>query len=303
MTTSDSDLYIVDKFLSDFKKNIGRGLTLYPYECHELYLILNNIYGEVYESEGTKESKNSYPQNIIDIILGTKLYDINTIPNLDENLNKAYDTLESREKIFVIKRYKELLTYDQLGTKYNLTRERCRQIIQKALRKLRHPSRLRIILGTKDFMDEIKELERTIRNLEERVECSKRLEKMHDDRIEELKKQEKDISSSFLTVSIEELGLSTRSINCLKRLTNGWGREVSVEEIIEHSIEDLYKVRNLGKKSIDEIVAKVHGFGLKFKDEDKVNHYEDDDNDNDERYFDNDWVNDELYEDAEEEIW
>lgn len=268
MKTNDSNLYIVDNFLNDFKKNIsGRGLTLYPYECHNLYLILNSIYGEVYENEGTGESKNNYPQNIIDIILGTKLYDINTIPNLDENLNKAYDTLESREKIFVIKRYKELLTYDELGAKYNLTRERCRQIIQKALRKLRHPSRLRIILGTKDFMDEIKELERTIRNLEERVECSKRLEKMHDDRIEELKKQEKDISSSFLTVSIEELSLSTRSINCLRRLTNGWGREVSVEEIIEHSIEDLYKVRNLGKKSIDEIVAKVHGFGLKFKDE------------------------------------
>lgn len=302
MTTSNLDLYIVDKFLSDFKKNIGgHGLTLHPYECHNLYLILNNIYGEVYENEGTSESKNSYPQNIIDIILGTKLYDINTIPNLDENLNKAYDTLESREKIFVIKRYKEFLTYDELGTKYNLTRERCRQIIQKALRKLRHPSRLRIILGTKDFMDEIKELERTIRNLEERVECSKRLEKMHDDCIEELKKQEKDISSGFLTTSIEELGLSTRSINCLKRLTNGWGREVSVEEIVEHSIDDLYKVRNLGKKSIDEIVAKVHGFGLKFKDEDKVNHYDDDDDD--ERYLTNDWADDELYEDAEEEIW
>ena len=121
-----------------------------------------------------------------------------------------------------------------------------------------------------------------------------------DDHIEELKKQEKDISSSFLTVSIEELGLSTRSINCLRRLTNGWGREVSIEEIVEHSIEDLYKVRNLGKKSIDEIVAKVHSFGLKFKDEEKVNHYDDDD---DERYSTNDWVNDELYEDAEEEIW
>lgn len=298
MTTSDSNLYIVDKFLSDFKKNIGRSLTLYPYECHNLYMILNNIYGEVYESEGTSESKNSYPQNIIDIILGTKLYDINTIPNLEENLNKAYDTLESREKIFVIKRYKEFLTYDELGTKYNLTRERCRQIIQKALRKLRHPSRLRIILGTKDFMDEIKELERTIRNLEERVECSKRLEKMHDDHIEELKKQEKDISLSFLTVSIEELGLSTRSINCLKQLTNGWGREVIVEELVEHSIEDLYKVRNLGKKSIDEIVTKIHSFGLKFKDEDKVNHYDDDDDD--ERYLTNDWADDELYEDAEE---
>ena len=277
MTTNDSNLYVVDKFLSDFKKNIGRSVTLYPYECHNLYMILNNIYGEVYENEGTSDSKNNYPQNIIDIILGTKLYDINTIQNLEENLNKAYDTLESREKIFVIKRYKELLSYNELGTKYNLTRERCRQIIQKAIRKLRHPSRLRIILGTKDFMDEIKELECTIRNLEERVEVSQRLEKMHDDHIEELKKKEKDISSKFLTMSIEEIGFSTRSINCLRRLTNGWGREVTIEELIGYSIEDLYKVRNLGKKSIDNIVAKVHGLGLKFKDEDKVNYDEDDD--------------------------
>lgn len=293
MTTNDSNLYIVDKFLSEFKKNVGRSLTLYSYECHNLYMILNNIYGEIYENEGTSESKNSYPQNIIDIILGTKLYDINTIPNLEENLNKAYDTLIPKEKTFIIKRYKEFLSYEELGTKYNLTRERCRQIIQKTLRKLRHPSRLRIILGTKDFMDEIKELERTIRNLEERVECSKRLEKKHDDHIKELKKQEKDISLSFLTTSIEELGLSTRSINCIRRLTNGWGREIIIEELVEHSIEDLYKVRNLGKKSIDEIVTKVHSFGLKFKDEDKVNYDEDDDDE---------WVDNELYEDEEEEI-
>ena len=268
-TINNSNLYIVDKFLNEFHSYTGYGctLTLNSQECYELYLILNNIYGEIYENEGTNDSKNSYPQNIIDIILGTKLYDINTIPNLEENLEKAYDTLIPKEKSFIIKRYKELLTYDELAAKYNLTRERCRQIIQKALRKLRHPSRLRMILGTKDFMDEIKELERTIRNLEERIEASQRLEKIHDDRIEELKKQEKDISWSFLTVSIEELGLSTRSINCLKRLVNGWGREVSIEEITNHSIDDLYKVRNLGKKSVDEIVDKIHSLGLKFEGE------------------------------------
>ena len=273
MTYTDSQLNIVDKFLNEFKNHTGHTLTLNSQECYDLYLILNNIYGEVYENEATNESKCKYPQNIIDIVVGTKLYDIKTIDNLDKNLNEAYNTLEPREKSFVIKRYKELYSYEELAVEYNITRERCRQIIQKALRKLRHPSRLRMILGTKDIHEEIEELNRYARHLEERVECSKKLEKMHDDRIEELKKQEEDISSGFLTKNIEWLGLSVRSYNCLNRgvswyyyqKTHEWKKEITVEDLINLTIPELLDLRGLGAKSFEEISNKIYSLGLNFK--------------------------------------
>ena len=273
MTYTDSQLNIVDKFLSEFKNHTGSTLTLNGQECHELYMILNNIYGEIYENEGTNESKCKYPQNIIDIVVGTDLYDINTIKNLDKNLNEAYNTLEPREKSFIIKRYKEFYTYEDLAQEYNITRERCRQIIQKALRKLRHPSRLRMILGTKDIHEEIEKLNRYARHLEERVECSKRLEKMHDDRIEELKKQEEDISSGFLTKNIEWLGLSVRSYNCLNRgvswhyyqKTHEWKKEITVEDVINLTIPEIIDLRGLGAKSFEEISNKLYSLGLNFK--------------------------------------
>ena len=67
-----------------------------------------------------------------------------------------------------------------------------------------------------------------------------------------------------LEMTIEELDLSVRSFNCLKRAGIN-----TVEDLIGKSEEDMMKVRNLGRKSLDEVVAKLGslGFGLA-KDED-----------------------------------
>jgi DNA-directed RNA polymerase subunit alpha len=62
-----------------------------------------------------------------------------------------------------------------------------------------------------------------------------------------------------LEMTIEELDLSVRSFNCLKRAGIN-----TVEDLIGKSEEDMMKVRNLGRKSLDEVVAKLAslGFGL-----------------------------------------
>lgn len=71
-----------------------------------------------------------------------------------------------------------------------------------------------------------------------------------------------DDDNDRLSMSIEELDLSVRSFNCLKR-----DNIETVGELINRNIEDLMKIRNMGKKSLDEIVLKVHGLGLFFLDE------------------------------------
>ena len=65
-----------------------------------------------------------------------------------------------------------------------------------------------------------------------------------------------------LEMSIEELELSVRSFNCLKR-----AGIATVEDLINKSEADMMKVRNLGKKSFDEVTAKLHSLGLDFASE------------------------------------
>ena len=67
-----------------------------------------------------------------------------------------------------------------------------------------------------------------------------------------------------LEMSIEELELSVRSFNCLKR-----AGIATVEDLINKSEADMMKVRNLGKKSFDEVTAKLHSLGLDFAHEEE----------------------------------
>ena len=67
-----------------------------------------------------------------------------------------------------------------------------------------------------------------------------------------------------LEMTIEELDLSVRSFNCLKRAGIN-----TVEDLINKSEEDMMKVRNLGRKSLDEVVAKLASLGLSLKSEEE----------------------------------
>ncbi len=60
-----------------------------------------------------------------------------------------------------------------------------------------------------------------------------------------------------LEMTIEELDLSVRSFNCLKRAGIN-----TVEDLISKTEEDMMKVRNLGRKSLDEVVAKLNSLGF-----------------------------------------
>ena len=63
-----------------------------------------------------------------------------------------------------------------------------------------------------------------------------------------------------LEMNIEEMDLSVRSYNCLKRAGIH-----TVADLTRKSEEDMLKVRNLGRKSLDEVIAKLRSFGLDLK--------------------------------------
>lgn len=76
--------------------------------------------------------------------------------------------------------------------------------------------------------------------------------------------REEDKQVKLLELPIEEMDLSVRSYNCLKRAGIN-----TVEDLIKKSRSDMLKVKNLGIKSIDEVIAKLESYGLSLrKDED-----------------------------------
>ena len=76
--------------------------------------------------------------------------------------------------------------------------------------------------------------------------------------------REETIKEKVLEMTIEELDMSVRSFNCLKRA----GID-TVEDLTNRTEEDMIKVRNLGKKSLDEVIQKLHSLGLDLKREEE----------------------------------
>ena len=76
--------------------------------------------------------------------------------------------------------------------------------------------------------------------------------------------KEENKKERVLEMSIEDLELSVRSFNCLKRAGIS-----TVEDLANKSESDMMKVRNLGKKSLDEVTNKLHDLGLDFRKDDE----------------------------------
>ena len=71
---------------------------------------------------------------------------------------------------------------------------------------------------------------------------------------------EEETIDKYQEMSIEELDLSVRSYNCLKR-----ANIITVQELTQKTEDDMMKVRNLGKKSLKEVRDKLKALGLSFK--------------------------------------
>ncbi len=72
-----------------------------------------------------------------------------------------------------------------------------------------------------------------------------------------LVKTEDDKQQQILKMAIEEMDLSVRSYNCLKRANIH-----TVEDLTKKTEDDMLKVRNLGRKSLEEVIQKLESYGL-----------------------------------------
>ena len=252
-------------------------------------------------------SLESYPWNLLADI-GIDIQDCFDIKNdIRDELTATITNnikLLPREVECIKLRYIDMLTFSDVGKELGVCGGRVGQILAKALRKIRHPSRLNIIRnilyrysddickqafvklkypgsdirGALNVLREIKRYKRvnTGRELVSIVEGNTvyfksfiegtflgEIEKLIGiaNRVAMEENTGANKVNAYAALTLEQLDLSVRTFNCLKR------EEVNtVGDIISMTEEDFMRVRNLGKRSYDEIISVIEGFGLKLKD-------------------------------------
>lgn len=174
--------------------------------------------------------------------------------------------LTDREIDVLHRRYYLLQTLDECGRNYNLTRERIRMIEAKALRKLRGKPRSRKMLevGIRKYMEDVaaKEIEKLqgrateLRNEIAILEANKA--DLEDDTA--IVTTADDCQNHILETPIIDLDLPVRPYNCLVR----HGCE-TVGDIVNMPIDEVLKIRNLGRRSILDVGKSLSRIGVRWE--------------------------------------
>jgi len=209
-------------------------------------------YGQVMNANDQKnEITDIYPFNMALRIFGDKETSITIyIPGVD----KALATLTEREADILKMRYSEKMTLKQIGKIYGIGQERVRQIEAKALRKMRHPSRTVLYksVSVKEFRDQKEAYQKLSADYELIRTAFENIAAKPASQIVEI--------SEILQTPIEEVNFSTRTYNCLYRAGKN-----TLGDIVEMTERELMNVRNLGRKSADEVKQVLKEYGLELK--------------------------------------
>lgn len=168
-------------------------------------------------------------------------------------INKVLnEKLNDRERRCLEMYRRDDMTLEEIGKKMNVTRERVRQIIAKAERKLRNPRWIR-------EMEAVPYTEYASLSNDHEILKAKYAELVQ--RIEAIEGQSADEAEPEKTIMerpIEVLDLSVRSYNCLKRAKCN-----IIADVVElEKSGKMPQVRNLGLRSAEEIRQKLEGLGL-----------------------------------------
>lgn len=175
-------------------------------------------------------------------------------------LAMCMSNMTEREKDIVMRRYYHQKTLKEVGEEIGVKQERVRQIEAKGVRKMRNPHCEYIMLhGIKEYINKRvnEKADAMVKTMKEELENEYRV-KMANAVIAD-NQSRRDIVAKLLSTSVEEMDLTVRSYNCLKRAGVN-----SVGELIKMfpTYERLYTIRNLGRKSLEEVVEKVQGYGF-----------------------------------------
>lgn len=204
-----------------------------------------------------------WPHNLIEALFGrSEMFDpARAIPvdcDMGHGIRDALDSLNARERRVIYGIYRDNASLNDLGEELGITKERVRQIRELALRKLRHPSNAMPMLyghswaaaRTKRRLAE-KELKAAELDLE-------RAEEARDNTKAILSEIGVDNAESLPFADLYQLDLSVRTYNALVRsgITTMGGL---ISFYNKNGREGLMKIRNLGRKSLDEVMEKLDG--------------------------------------------
>ena len=251
--TTDYILGLVDVDEKHYKKDLE---ILYT-ESYESYLRYTKRGDLVHRQADNETPLASWPYNLFEyckLDIDAPLSELQM-----EGLTYVLDNLlTTREAACLLAYFMKEQSLDEVSKSFNVTRERIRQVIQKACRKLKHPSRVNIIkygIHASEYTKEAQLLEAKLIRLEE---LRKEVEG-YDELIEEIKaKKEKLSVNDPRFLSLETLDLSVRAFNCMKRI----GCETVNDIIPLFKSNDIYKVRNLGRKCYLELYDKLKSIGI-----------------------------------------
>lgn len=201
-----------------------------------------------------------YPYNLIEALEfeGNEVFD-----NFEERLNILIQKgILSEREIFVIEKlYKDCYILEEVGKMLNITRERVRQIQGKAIRKLRYREKY-FLVGDYENLEELakKEYEKYLE--EQKIiwtyESATKFIREHEVEV-------KNNPAYVMNTTIEELDLSVRSYNCLRR-----AGIKTAEDIVNKTVLGLMKIRNMGRRSLKEIVEKLKQIGITIPEENVI---------------------------------
>lgn len=203
-----------------------------------------------------------YPENLLTAIGIVSEehpdYYVRILPEFNRVFKEVSEKILTPREICVVEyRYKDMKTLEEIGKIIDVTRERIRQIEQKAINKLTHYKSAFLFEEEKkeEFKQEIKDqltYEAALEIVKEHLQVTS-------------EKEVVDILTKPSNEPIESLDLIPRSYHCLRRA----GIQ-TIADLLNRTEEDLHKIRNMGRKSVKEIKAKLDELNLSLKE----NNYE-----------------------------
>lgn len=181
--------------------------------------------------------------------------------------------LNEKESHLIHLYFEKGMTYDEIASEIDRTRERVRQVIEKALRKLRYPGRSKryslhswsklneLIKENEDCKKEAAVLKFERENLEDHIK------KFYDS--EEYQKfAQKMLVEEFMDSYIDILELPVRVYNCLTRHSwhNLGNRNMTVRVLTSMTFEDVRGIKNIGQRTIEDILYRLNYYELGLKD-------------------------------------
>lgn len=273
--------WIRDGYITGIKKNPEKRNSPYVVDINEFkkFVKSDKYYGHPADIAGSRifnrnpQLEDCWPYNLLIGVLRVKLdseegptdifeYDIREFKNL-------IGYLSERDQQVLRMRYINGMTLEEIGMIFGLTRERIRMIQETSERKLRHwiAQRHCKVVSYKKYNDVLQrnhilllEVERLNRLLSGPIKT-----------IDSVPVSEREAADSAIDVSIFDLNLSIRPLNCLNRYgLKTVGDLIAYDQNQDKSGKTWYDIRNFGRRSLFEVATKMfENYHYRLRDYDK----------------------------------